>query len=99
MEGRPFAGVATGARRPQAGGLPKTLDFGSLPDTLEDCDEDEWKRIFGVFLERCCTAQIEGIIEKIDATIHYGVTIRYSTTRTCRPSIYLFLINFFIKIN
>ncbi len=69
MEGRPFVA----GRR---GGLPKTLDFGCLPDTLEDCDEDEWKILFGVFLERYCLPQIEGIIEKADDTIHYGVTIR-----------------------
>ena len=68
MEGRPFVA----GRR----GLPKTLDFGCLPDTLEDCDEDEWKILFGVFLERYCLPQIEGIIEKADDTIHYGVTIR-----------------------
>ncbi len=69
MEGRTFVA----GRR---GGLPKTLDFGCLPDTLEDCDEDEWKILFGVFLERYCLPQIEGIIEKADDTIHYGVTIR-----------------------
>lgn len=57
------------------GGIPEKLD-NTIHAPLDDVDEQEWKDLFCVFLERFCLAQIESIIEKADTTIHYGVTIR-----------------------
>jgi len=58
------------------GGIPEKLD-NTIHAPLDDVDEQEWKDLFCVFLERFCLAQIESIIEKADTTIHYGVTISF----------------------